>query len=157
MPLTASLGTLRRYIDWQFFFTAWELKGKFPGILEHPKYGPAARELYEHAQHLLQRIVDDRLLTARGVYGFWPANSDGDDIVVYTDESRTTERLRFNMLRQQQGMLPLHRLAQRAPHVGLRRVAHAERLADGLAAAVRRGSHATDRSPGRRARRPRAW
>ena len=76
------------FIDWTFFFSAWELKGRFPAILEHPQYGAAARELYEHAQALLERIVDEKLLTARGVYGFWPANSDGDDIVVYTDDSR---------------------------------------------------------------------
>ncbi len=90
------------YIDWTFFFTAWELRGRFPGILEHPRYGAAARELYEHGTKLLADIVRDRSLTARGVYGFWPANSDGDDIVVWGDDSRRREALRFNMLRQQQ-------------------------------------------------------
>jgi 5-methyltetrahydrofolate--homocysteine methyltransferase len=96
------LAAIARFIDWTFFFSAWELKGRFPGILEHPRYGPAARELYQHAQQLLRRIVDERLLTARGSYAFWPANSDGDDIVVYKDDSRRTELARLPMLRQQE-------------------------------------------------------
>jgi len=87
-----SLETLREFIDWQFFFYAWELKGKFPAILEQP----AARELYDDALELLGEIVSGRLLTARGVYGFWPASSDGDDIVVHRDNT-----IRFAMLRQQ--------------------------------------------------------
>jgi 5-methyltetrahydrofolate--homocysteine methyltransferase len=87
-----SLETLREYIDWQFFFYAWELKGKFPAILEQP----AARELWEDAQELLGEIVDGRLLSARGVYGLWPASSDGDDIVVQDDNET-----RFCFLRQQ--------------------------------------------------------
>jgi 5-methyltetrahydrofolate--homocysteine methyltransferase len=89
------------FIDWTFFFAAWELKGRFPAILDHPQYGPAARELYDDAQTLLRRIVDERLLTARAVYGFWPAHSDGDDIVLYTDAICSTELMRFPMLRQQ--------------------------------------------------------
>src|SRR6201981_1240559 len=72
------LATLREYIDWQFFFHAWELKGRFPAILEQP----AARELFDDAQELLEEIVRDGLLSARGVYGFWPAASDGDDVVL---------------------------------------------------------------------------
>jgi 5-methyltetrahydrofolate--homocysteine methyltransferase len=96
------LEDLARYIDWTFFFSAWELKGRFPGILDHPQYGPAARELYEHAQALLARIIDEKLLTARGVYGFWPANAAGDDIVVYTDDTRRVELTRLPMLRQQE-------------------------------------------------------
>jgi 5-methyltetrahydrofolate--homocysteine methyltransferase len=95
------LADIARFIDWTFFFSAWELKGRFPGILDHPEYGPAARELYEHAQGLLKRIIDEKLLTARGVYGFWPANADGDDIVVFSDDSRRQELTRFPMLRQQ--------------------------------------------------------
>jgi 5-methyltetrahydrofolate--homocysteine methyltransferase len=86
----ADLATLREYVDWQFFFHAWELKGKFPAILEQP----AARELYDDAQRLLDRIVDERLLTARGVYGFWPAASEGDDVVLEAGA-------RFSFLRQQ--------------------------------------------------------
>ncbi|MGC6488550.1 MAG: vitamin B12 dependent-methionine synthase activation domain-containing protein, partial [Planctomycetota bacterium] len=89
------------FIDWTFFFAAWELKGKYPKIFEHPDYGPAARELHDNAVAMLRRMQDEGRLTARGVYGFWPANSDGDDIVVWTDASRTEERCRFPMLRQQ--------------------------------------------------------
>jgi 5-methyltetrahydrofolate--homocysteine methyltransferase len=77
------LAELVPYIDWTFFFAAWELKGRFPAILEHPEHGAAARDLYEHAQRLLDRIVTGKLIRARGVYGFWPANSEGDDIVLY--------------------------------------------------------------------------
>jgi 5-methyltetrahydrofolate--homocysteine methyltransferase len=89
------------YIDWSPFFMTWELPGKYPGILSHPEVGPAARELLADAQKLLGRIVREKLLTAHGVYGFFPANADGDDIVVFSDESRSQERLRFHMLRQQ--------------------------------------------------------
>ena len=96
------LADIAKYIDWTFFFSAWELKGRFPGILSHPEYGAAARELFENAQALLKRIIDEKLLTARGVYGFWPANTDGDDIVVYKDDSRHEELARFPMLRQQE-------------------------------------------------------
>ena len=92
------------YIDWTFFFAAWELKGRFPAILDHPQYGAAARDLYDNARALLDRIVAERLLQARGVYGFWPAASDGDDIVVFADESRSDELMRFNMLRQQEAI-----------------------------------------------------
>jgi len=94
------------YIDWTFFFYAWEMHGKFPGILDHPKLGPAARELFDNAQALLQRIVADNAFTANAVYGFWPANSDGDDIVLYTDDTRSTELTRFPMLRQQREKAP---------------------------------------------------
>ena len=90
------LEDLLPFIDWTFFFAAWELKGRFPAILDHPQYGPAARDLYDNARTLLDRIVKDRLLTLRGVYGFWPANTDGDDILL--------PDLRFNMLRQQEQM-----------------------------------------------------
>lgn len=96
------LRDIARYIDWTFLFTAWELKGTFPAILEHPQYGEAARDLYQNATRLLETIVSEEALIARGAYGFWPANSEGDDIVLYTDESRTQELVRFPMLRQQQ-------------------------------------------------------
>jgi 5-methyltetrahydrofolate--homocysteine methyltransferase len=97
-----ALETLIPYIDWTFFFAAWELKGRFPAILDHPEYGGPARELYEHAQGLLARIVAERRITARGVYGFWPANADNDDIVVYKDDARQVEIARFHSLRQQE-------------------------------------------------------
>jgi 5-methyltetrahydrofolate--homocysteine methyltransferase len=87
-----SLEVLRGFIDWQFFFLAWELKGKFPAILEKP----AARELYDDGIRLLDEIVADASLQARGVYGFWPAHADGDDIVV-----AGPGEVRFPMLRQQ--------------------------------------------------------
>jgi len=84
------------YIDWTFFFSAWELKGRFPAILDDQRYGAAARELYEHAQALLDRIVAQKLLTLRGVYGFWRANTVGDDIELLDAD------VRFDMLRQQE-------------------------------------------------------
>jgi 5-methyltetrahydrofolate--homocysteine methyltransferase len=96
------LANLVPFIDWTFFFHAWELKGRVPGIFEHPEYGEAARDLYDSAQTLLKRIVEEQLVTARGAYGFWPAAADGEDIVLFDDESRARELLRFNMLRQQE-------------------------------------------------------
>ncbi len=96
------LADLVPYIDWTFFFHAWELKGRVPAIFDHPEYGAAARELYDNAQSLLGRIVEGGLLKARGVYGFWPAERQGDDIVLFADESRSGEVTRFNMLRQQE-------------------------------------------------------
>ena len=95
------LAEISTYIDWTFFFSAWDLKGKFPKIFEHERYGEAARELYEHGRALLDRIISERLLTPRGVYGFWPASRSGDDIIVWEDESRSAEWGRFHMLRQQ--------------------------------------------------------
>jgi 5-methyltetrahydrofolate--homocysteine methyltransferase len=89
------------YIDWSPFFMAWELSGKYPKILQDAKVGPEARKLFDDAQGLLQRIVRERLLAAHAVYGFFPASSDGDDIVIYTDETRAKERGRLHMLRQQ--------------------------------------------------------
>ncbi len=95
------LAELVPYIDWTFFFTAWELRGRWPKILEDARYGAAARELHANATTLLQRVIVDRSIRAHGVYGFWPANSDGDDIVLWTDDSRRHELRRFPMLRQQ--------------------------------------------------------
>src|SRR5262249_26358884 len=78
-----TLETLVPSIDWRFFFTTWELPGRFPEVLDDPTYGEAARDLYAAATRLLERIVGERLLRARGVYGFWPAQSDGNDVVLY--------------------------------------------------------------------------
>jgi 5-methyltetrahydrofolate--homocysteine methyltransferase len=89
------------YVDWTFFFHAWELRGKFPAVLDDPRHGPAARELYANATAMLDRLVAAGRLRASGVYGFWPANADGDDIVVFADESRSEVAARFPMLRQQ--------------------------------------------------------
>jgi 5-methyltetrahydrofolate--homocysteine methyltransferase len=93
-PVTPTLKELREMIDWTFFFLAWELKGKFPAILEEP----AARELFDDANNLLDEIIDKGLLTARGGYGFWPAHAEGDDVVV---EAAQGTPVRIPMLRQQ--------------------------------------------------------
>jgi 5-methyltetrahydrofolate--homocysteine methyltransferase len=96
-----SLSKLAEYIDWSPFFQTWELRGKYPSILTDPHCGEEAQKLFHDANALLDDIIVKERLTAKGTYGFWPANSDGDDIVVFTDESRSTERHRFPMLRQQ--------------------------------------------------------
>ncbi len=95
------LAELREFIDWQPFFNAWEMKGKFPDILNSPSHGEAARKLYDDAQAMLDTLIAERWLTARGVYGLWPANSDGDDVVVWADDSRTEKRAVLHQLRQQ--------------------------------------------------------
>ncbi len=92
--IAPSLAELRRYVDWTFFFHAWELKGRYPGILDDELKGAAARELFAHANELLDEIERDALLTLIGLYGFWRANAEGDDIVLEGD-------VRFPMLRQQ--------------------------------------------------------
>jgi 5-methyltetrahydrofolate--homocysteine methyltransferase len=89
------------YIDWSPFFHTWEIRGRYPDLLNDPSRGPAARELFANARELLQEIVEKKLLKAQAVYGFYPANSDGDDIVLFTDHSRTEELTRFHTLRQQ--------------------------------------------------------
>jgi 5-methyltetrahydrofolate--homocysteine methyltransferase len=95
------LEEIAKYIDWTYFFSAWELRGKFPNILQSPEYGAAARELYDQGRALLRKIIDGKLIQANAVYGFWPAESDADDVVLYADESRATPIARFCMLRQQ--------------------------------------------------------
>ncbi len=97
----ASPEDLVPFIDWSPFFHAWELRGRYPAILEDEVIGPKARELYDDARKLLQRIVDERLLTLAGVYGFFPANTVGDDIELYADEARSRVLTTFHMLRQQ--------------------------------------------------------
>jgi 5-methyltetrahydrofolate--homocysteine methyltransferase len=97
-----SLAEIVEYVDWTFFFTAWELVGKFPAILDDPRYGSAARDLYSHGRALLDRIVREKRLVAKAAYGLWPAQSEGNDIVFYEDESRQRPLARFPMLRQQQ-------------------------------------------------------
>jgi 5-methyltetrahydrofolate--homocysteine methyltransferase len=95
------LDALVPLIDWTPFFHAWELKGTYPALLEDARVGPRAKELFDDAQKLLAEIVAKRLLTARGVAGFFPANSVGDDIEVYADASRTRLLATFCTLRQQ--------------------------------------------------------
>jgi 5-methyltetrahydrofolate--homocysteine methyltransferase len=90
------------FIDWTPFFLAWELKGRFPQILDDPKLGAAARDLHGNATALLERLCAGGRLRARAVYGFWPAAGEGDDLVLYADEARRAEAARFPMLRQQQ-------------------------------------------------------
>ncbi|QDV75464.1 methionine synthase [Botrimarina mediterranea] len=96
-PLTE----LREFIDWSPFFQTWELRGKYPRIFEDEVVGVEAKKLFKDANELLDKVIAESLLTARGVYGFFPANADGEDIVIYSDNSRTTERCRFHCLRQQ--------------------------------------------------------
>jgi 5-methyltetrahydrofolate--homocysteine methyltransferase len=95
------LKELATYIDWSPFFAAWELVGRFPAILEDEVVGEVATGLYADAKVMLDKILAERWYEARGVVGLWPANSDGDDIIVWTDESRTVEQARFHTLRQQ--------------------------------------------------------
>jgi len=99
------LDRLVPYIDWTPFFHVWELRGVYPKIFDDPKFGPPARELFESGREHLTRLLEGRSLTGRAVYGFFPAHADGDDIVVFSDESRKLERLRLPMLRQQ-GVAP---------------------------------------------------
>jgi 5-methyltetrahydrofolate--homocysteine methyltransferase len=109
------------YIDWSPFFMAWELRGKYPAILSDPVAGPEARKLFEDAGNLLDQIVRKRRLTAHAVYGFYPANSDGDDVVLYADDNRSKERCRLPMLRQQwerEGQTSFRSLADYVAPVG---------------------------------------
>ena len=96
-----SLKELVPYIDWSPFFHTWELRGRYPAILEEATVGPKAKELFADAQRLLTEILDTRALRARGVYGFFPANSVGDDIEVYADATRSHILTTFHTLRQQ--------------------------------------------------------
>jgi 5-methyltetrahydrofolate--homocysteine methyltransferase len=99
--LDYDIAELREYIDWQPFFNAWEMKGRFPDILNNPVSGETARKLYEDAQEMLDTLIKEKWLTANGVIGFFPANAVGDDFEVYTDETRTKVLTRLHNLRQQ--------------------------------------------------------
>ncbi|WP_082582031.1 methionine synthase [Aeromicrobium sp. Root236] len=97
-----SLDELRKYIDWQPFFSSWEMKGRYPDILNNPATGETARKLFDDAQAMLDRIIDEKWIRANGVFGLFPANQvAGDDIEVYTDESRSEVRTVLHQLRQQ--------------------------------------------------------
>ncbi|RWG81696.1 methionine synthase [Mesorhizobium sp.] len=98
---TWDLAELARYIDWTPFFQTWELKGRYPKILEDEKQGPAASQLFEDAQAMLKKIVDEKWFAPRAVIGFWPANAVGDDIRLFTDARRAQELATFFTLRQQ--------------------------------------------------------
>ena len=109
-----SLATLREFIDWTPLFHTWGLKGVYPRILEDERQGEQARQIFAEANVLLDRIVDEKLLTARGVYGLFPAAAVGDDVDLYTDETRATVLQRFHFLRQQvnrEGSEPCRSLA----------------------------------------------
>jgi 5-methyltetrahydrofolate--homocysteine methyltransferase len=99
--LDYDIAELREYIDWQPFFNAWEMKGRFPDILNNPATGETARKLYADAQTMLDTLIKEKWLTANGVIGFFPANAAGDDIEVYTDETRTEVLTTLHNLRQQ--------------------------------------------------------
>ncbi|MBN9617862.1 MAG: methionine synthase [Acidobacteriales bacterium 59-55] len=96
-----SLATLREFIDWTPIFHAWGLKGVYPRIFEHETQGEQARQIFKDANALLDTIIEKKLITARGVYGFFPANAVGDDVELYTDDTRKTVLDRFHFLRQQ--------------------------------------------------------
>jgi 5-methyltetrahydrofolate--homocysteine methyltransferase len=95
------LAELRSYIDWSPFFHTWEMKGVYPRILDDERQGAQARQLFAEAQTLLDRIIDENLLTARAVYGLFPANAVGDDVELYTDATRSTVQTKLFFLRQQ--------------------------------------------------------
>ncbi len=99
--LDYDLAELREYIDWQPFFNAWEMKGRFPDILNNPASGEAARKLYDDAQEMLDTLIKEKWLTANGVIGFFPANAVGDDIELYTDDTRSEVLTTLHNLRQQ--------------------------------------------------------
>jgi 5-methyltetrahydrofolate--homocysteine methyltransferase len=108
------LATLRPFIDWTPFFHAWELKGVYPRILEDEKQGEQARQIFAEGNALLDTIIEKNLITARGVYGFFPANAVGDDVELYTDGARAKVLERFRFLRQQanrEGSEPCRSLA----------------------------------------------
>jgi len=108
------LATLREFIDWSPFFHAWGLKGVYPRIFDHEEQGAQARQLFHEGNALLDLIIEKQLITAKGVYGLFPANAAGDDIEVYTDEKRTKVRECFHFLRQQankEGSEPCRSLA----------------------------------------------
>ncbi len=95
------LAEIAKYIDWTPFFQSWELHGKYPKILTDKVVGAEATKLFDDAQAMLKRLIDEKQLSARAIYGFWPANSDGDSVILYTDDTRKKELTRFHMLRQQ--------------------------------------------------------
>jgi 5-methyltetrahydrofolate--homocysteine methyltransferase len=99
--ISIAVRDLIEYIDWSPFFHAWELRGRYPAILDDPKVGKEARELFDDAQELLERIAAKDLLIPRGVYAFWPANTVGDDVHMYADDPRTEKIASFYFLRQQ--------------------------------------------------------
>ncbi len=108
------LATLREYIDWSPFFHTWGMKGIYPRILDHEEQGSEARKIFTDGNAMLDMMVAKQVLTARGVYGFFPAAAVGDDVALYTDSSRSHELARLHFLRQQanrEGSEPCRSLA----------------------------------------------
>jgi len=101
-----SLEELSKYIDWTFFFHSWKLNGKFPKIFDDPVKGEEAKKLYDDANVMLRKIIDEKRLTANGVIGFYPANNIGEDVEIYTDDSRREVLSTFRFLRNQQEKNP---------------------------------------------------
>ena len=100
-PGSPGFAELARYIDWTPFFQTWELKGRYPKILDDEKQGPAARQLFEDAQAMLRKIIEEKWFAPKAVIGFWPANAFGDDIRLFTEDTRSVELDTFFTLRQQ--------------------------------------------------------
>jgi 5-methyltetrahydrofolate--homocysteine methyltransferase len=98
---SGSLADIARFIDWTPFFHTWELRGVYPKILQHEKHGEEATKLFADAQKLLEKVIAEKLLTPRAVYGLFPANRVGDDVEIYADESRAEVLTKFHFLRQQ--------------------------------------------------------
>ncbi len=96
-----NLAELRDYIDWTPFFQSWDLHGRYPAILTDKVVGEAATALFEDAQAMLDKMIAEKWLTAKAVIGFWPAARDGDDVVIYQDDTRSSERARLHTIRQQ--------------------------------------------------------
>ena len=103
---TYDLKQLVDYIDWTPFFISWDMSGKYPAIFDDPKRGEAARTLFEDGQKILQQMIDEKRVSAKAAIGFWPANRRGDDIVLYTDETREKELTTLHHLRQQDDKAP---------------------------------------------------
>ena len=125
--ITVAVADLIPWIDWSPFFMAWELKGKYPAILEDARFGEAARDLFQEAENMLAEIVNADRLTAKGIYGYWPAASDQDDILVFDPQQPDRELCRFHMLRQQwqrQGRTEFRCLADYIAPVGCGRTDH---------------------------------
>jgi len=136
------LGDLTRYIDWSPFFSAWELVGRFPAILDDEVVGEVARGLYKDATAMLGRIVGEGWYQARGVVGLWPANTDGDDIIVWTDEARAAERARLHTLRQQMAKAEGRANAALADFVAPMGVSGGADYVGGFAVTAGHGEHA---------------
>jgi 5-methyltetrahydrofolate--homocysteine methyltransferase len=96
------LSEIRNYIDWTFFFHSWKINGKYPKIFEDPLKGEEAKKLFDDANLLLDRIVSEKMVMAKGVIGFYPANSIGEDVELYTDDSRSSTLVTLRFLRNQQ-------------------------------------------------------